>query len=55
MDSYHVCCGYDLHLDRSVVGFFFSIYVRYYGTACVYIFFVGSLCAFPRNCTMELH
>ena len=37
MDSYYVCCGYDLHLDRSVVAF--SIYVRYCGTACVYFSF----------------
>ena len=40
MDSYYVCCGYDLHLDRSVLVFFlFSIYVRYCGTACVYFSF----------------
>ena len=37
MDSYHVCCWYDLHLDRSVVAF--SINVRYSGTACVYFSF----------------
>ena len=37
MDSYYVCCGYDLHLDKSVVAF--SIYVRYCGTACVYFSF----------------
>ena len=37
MDSYYVCCGYDLHLDRSVVAF--SIYVRYCGIACVYFSF----------------
>ena len=37
MDSYYVCCGYDLHLDMSVVAF--SLYVRYCGTACVYFFF----------------
>ena len=37
MDSYHVCCCHDLHLDRPVVAF--SIYVRYCGTACVYFSF----------------
>ena len=37
MDSYYVCCGYDLHLDKSIVAF--SIYVRYCGTACVYFSF----------------
>ena len=34
MGPYYVCCGYDLHLDRSVVDF--SILLRYYGIACVY-------------------
>ena len=36
MGPYYACCGYDLHMDRSVVDFFF-IYVRYCGTACVYL------------------
>ena len=41
MSPYYVCCGYDLHLDRSVVDYiFFSfLYVRCCGTACVYFSF----------------
>ena len=38
MGPYYVCGDYDLHLDRSVVDFFF-IYLRYCGTACVYFSF----------------
>ena len=38
MGPYYVCCGYDLHWDRSVVDFFY-IYLRYRGTACVYFSF----------------
>ena len=37
MGPYYVCCGYDLHLVRSVVDFFYIL--RYCGTACVYISF----------------
>ena len=37
MGPYYVCCGYDLQLDRSVVDFY--IYLRSYGTACVYFSF----------------
>ena len=37
MGLYYVCCGYDIHLDRSVVDFY--IYLRYCGTACVYFSF----------------
>ena len=46
MSPYYVCCGYDLHLGRSVVDF--SIYLRYCGTACVYFFLRwGSIVHFP--------
>ena len=37
MGPYYVCCGYDLHLDRSVVDF--SIQLRCCGAACVYFSF----------------
>ena len=37
MGPYYVCCGYDLHLDRSVVDLY--IYLRNCGTACVYFSF----------------
>ena len=58
MDSYYVSCGYDLHLDRSVVAF--SVYVRYCGTACVYFSFrwgpfVHSLGILQWNSTRRDH
>ena len=37
MSPYCVCCGYDLHLDRSVVDV--SIYLRYCSAACIYFSF----------------
>ena len=37
MNPYYVCCGYDLHLDRSVVDFY--IYLRYCSAACIYFSF----------------
>ena len=37
MSPYYVCCGYDLHLDRSVMDF--SIYLRYCSVACIYFSF----------------
>ena len=37
MSPYYVCCGYDLHLDRSVVDL--SIYLRYCSAACIYFSF----------------
>ena len=36
MSPYYVCCGYDLHLDRSIVDF--SIYLSYCYATCVYFF-----------------
>ena len=30
MGPYYVCCDYDLHLDRSVVDFFYTIEVLWY-------------------------
>ena len=36
MGPYYVYCGYDLHLVRSDVDFFYIL--RYCGTACVYFF-----------------
>ena len=37
MSPYYVGCGYDLHLDRSVVDL--SIYLRYYSAAGIYFSF----------------
>ena len=37
MSPYYVCCGYDLHLDRSVVDF--SIYLRHCSAANIYFSF----------------
>ena len=37
MSPYYVCCGYDLHLNRSVADF--SIYLRYCSAACIYFSF----------------
>ena len=58
MGPYYVCCGYDLHLDRSVVDFY--IYLRYSGTACVYFSFrwgplVHSLGIVQWNSTRRNH
>ena len=58
MGPYYVCCGYDLHLDRSVVDFY--IYLRYSGTACVYFSFrwgplVHSLGIIQWNSTRRDH
>ena len=55
MGPYYVCCGYDLHLVRSVVDFFF-IYLRDCGFACGYFSFRwGPFVQFPKDCIMELH
>ena len=38
MSPYYVCCGYDLHLDRSVVDLYIYI-LRYCSAACIYFSF----------------
>ena len=53
MGHYYVCCGYDLHLVRSVVDFFL---LRDGGFAYGYFSFRwGPFVQFPKDCIMELH
>ena len=37
MSPYYVCCGYDLHLDRSVVDYLYIL--RYCSATCIYFSF----------------
>ena len=58
MSPYYVCCGYDLHLDKSVVDS--SIYLRYCSAACVHFSFrwgpfVHSLGSVQWNSTRRDH
>ena len=54
MSPYHVCWGYDLHVDRSVVDFFYMIEVLWY-CMCLLLSEVGFHCVFPIGCTVGLH